>query len=248
VCHSGTSRLRGILFDGASGTISGVTVTGVRQGLSGCQEGNAIEVRNFASDGGKASTRLTVSVTNNKVSNYQKNGITINGLYTLTVEGNSVMGDGPAGYIAQNGIQIGYGGKGTVKNNDISGNYYTGTDATAAGLLLYGERSGGVDQLTRNVTSSQNVLADNQIGIDTENYHVSGPSDNPTYTVATTGAGNTASDNWIWADAHTAQGLTAIFDRGNGDSYVNNRISGYTTAFDTTGAKNVTKKGNEVRP
>jgi hypothetical protein len=250
VCHSGSDRLRGILFDGTGGTIDDVTVTGVRQGQSGCQEGNAIEVRNFSAQGTRAAKRLTVKVTNNKVSNYQKNGITINGLYTVTVEGNSVVGDGAATYIAQNGIQIGYGGKGVVKNNDISGNYYTGsaTGTTAAGLLLYGERAGSDDELTRGVTAGKNVLADNQVADDTENYDVSGPSDNPTYTVTTTGAGNTAWDNWIWADPHTAQGVTAIFDRGNGDSYLNNRISGYTTAFDTTGAKHLTKRGNEVRP
>ena len=250
VCHSGTDRLRGILFDGASGTINKVTVTGVRQGQSGCQEGDAIEVRNFSSSGGKAPKRLTIKVTNSKVSNYQKNGITINGLYNLTVEGNSVIGDGPATYIAQNGIQIGYGGKGDVKSNYISGNYYTGpaTGTTAAGLLLYGERAGADDELTRGVTSGKNVLADNQVGVDTENYDVSGPADNPTYTVTATGSGNTAWDNWIWADPHTAQGLTAVYDRGNGDSYLNNRISGYTTAFDTTGAKHLTKKDNEVRP
>src|SRR5947209_6191935 len=50
VCDAGPNRLRGILFDGASGSITNNTVTHINQNqgpaLSGCQEGNAIEVRN----------------------------------------------------------------------------------------------------------------------------------------------------------------------------------------------------------
>ena len=39
------NRLRGILFDGASGSITNnTTVVNINQGASGCQEGNAIEV------------------------------------------------------------------------------------------------------------------------------------------------------------------------------------------------------------
>ena len=77
VCDAGDDRLRGILFDNAAGTISNVNVHGVRQGLSRCQEGNAIQVRNSP-----GSTPRSVTIENSTVSDYQKNGITLTGLST----------------------------------------------------------------------------------------------------------------------------------------------------------------------
>src|SRR5947208_82886 len=51
VCDAGDDRLRGILFDGASGSITNNNVIDINQGISGCQEGNGIEVRNAPFDG-----------------------------------------------------------------------------------------------------------------------------------------------------------------------------------------------------
>ena len=134
VCDGGDDRLRGILLDGASGSITNNTVTGVRQGASGCQEGNSIEVRNapFATGG----TDRIVTISGNVVSSYQKTGILANGSVAATITGNTVTGAGPVGYIAQNGIQVGFGATATVKNNTVSGNSYTGPDV-ACGLLLF---------------------------------------------------------------------------------------------------------------
>jgi Right handed beta helix region len=136
VCDGGPDRLRGILLDGASGSITSVTVHGVRQGLSGCQEGNAIEVRNVLGSGPAPGDRLGVSVSDNTVSDYQKNGITVNGNVSATIERNTVTGDGPIGYIAQNGIQVGFGASALVEANTVSGNSYTGPDV-ACGLLIF---------------------------------------------------------------------------------------------------------------
>jgi hypothetical protein len=157
ICDGGNDRLRGILFDGANGTIDNNTVTGVRQGLSGCQEGNAIEARNapFAGETGsvKVGPDVDVTVTNNTVTNYQKNGITVNGAVSATVTGNIVTGDGPVSYIAQNGIQIGFGGTATVRSNTVSRNYYAPETTEACGILLY--RADGVK-------ASANTLFANQ--------------------------------------------------------------------------------------
>lgn len=143
-CDGGTDRLRGILLDGVGGTISEVTVTGVRQGASGCQEGNAIEARNMAADGKTAAApAVRVTVADSRVSDYQKNAITFNGGVIATAIGNTVAGDGPVGYIAQNGIQVGFGASGAVSGNTITGNYYTGVD-DACGVLLY--QAAGVRQ------------------------------------------------------------------------------------------------------
>jgi nitrous oxidase accessory protein NosD len=71
------------------------------------------------------------------VSNYQKNGITANGSIAATIAGNVVTGDGPITYIAQNGIQVGFGATATVKNNTVSGNNYSPVSDVACGILLY---------------------------------------------------------------------------------------------------------------
>lgn len=133
VCDGDADRLRGILFDDAAGTIMDTTVSGVRQGPSGCQEGNAIEARNFTS-----SIVREVTIGGNTVADYQKNGITVNGTVRGIVTGNTVTGDGPVDYIAQNGVQFGFGATGEARDNAISGNDYTPESFTAAGMLLYG--------------------------------------------------------------------------------------------------------------
>lgn len=125
VCDAGDDRLRGILFDGASGTIQDNAVTGIHQGASGCQEGNGIEVRNAPFDGTHPATK-SVTIADNLVTGYQKTGILANGDVFAVITGNVVVGKGPVPYIAQNGIQVGFGGTGEVEDNDISGNAYTG--------------------------------------------------------------------------------------------------------------------------
>jgi hypothetical protein len=134
VCDGGGDRLRGILFDGAGGSITGNTVTGVRQGPSGCQEGNGIEVRNAPFD--NTGTDVAVTISGNTVSNYQKNGITTNGSVAATILNNVVVGDGAVNFIAQNGIQVGFGATAIVKGNTVSGNNYTGVDVSC-GVLLF---------------------------------------------------------------------------------------------------------------
>src|SRR5438309_258759 len=67
VCDGGDDRLRGILFDGASGSITDNTVFNINQGASGCQEGNAIEVRNAPFD--NTGTDVNVTISGNVVTN-----------------------------------------------------------------------------------------------------------------------------------------------------------------------------------
>ena len=51
VCDGGDDALRGIFFNGVSGSIYGNTVSNLNQGASSCPEGNAIEVQNASVDG-----------------------------------------------------------------------------------------------------------------------------------------------------------------------------------------------------
>ena len=154
VCDAGVDRLRGILFDNASGSITDNVVTGVEQGNSGCQEGNAIEVRNFKANGSTGTPKRTVTISGNKVSNYQKNGITANGGLAATITGNTVIGDGLIDHIAQNGIQVGYSASATITNNVVNDNFYSPPDYEGCGILLY--QAG-------NVKSSSNTLSGNEV-------------------------------------------------------------------------------------
>src|SRR5690606_20564767 len=105
---------RGILLEGAAGSITGNTVTGIRQGTtSGCQEGNGIEARNEPFDA--SGSDVAVTITGNVISGYQKTGIVANGSVVATIRGNQVAGDGPVTYIAQNGIQVGFGARAVVE-------------------------------------------------------------------------------------------------------------------------------------
>jgi hypothetical protein len=151
VCDGGADRLRGILFDGAGGSITDNTVININQGASGCQEGNGIEVRNAPFD--NTGTDVLVTISGNVVSGYQKNGITANGSVAASITGNTVTGAGPVNYIAQNGIQIGFGGTAVVDDNAVSGNDYTPADTTACGILYF-EADG--------VGASQNMMRDNE--------------------------------------------------------------------------------------
>ncbi len=151
VCDGGDNRLRGILFDGASGSITNNTVTNIRQATtSGCQEGNGIEVRNAPFT--TAGPDLAVTISGNVVTGYQKTGIIANGSVAAMITTNTVTGDGPVSYIAQNGIQVGFGGTATVQRNTVTGNSYTGPDV-ACGLLLF-EADG--------VKSSKNAFSANE--------------------------------------------------------------------------------------
>lgn len=167
VCDAAGERLRGILLENTPGSITNTTVTGVRQGLSGCQEGNAIEVRNDPLS--NAGPDVSVTISGNTVSNYQKNGITANGSVAATILDNIVIGDGPINYTAQNGIQVGFGATALLRGNTVSGNNYAPSSYVACGLLIW-EADG--------VRSSKNNIFDNER--DQCNYGKGGGRFNPT--------------------------------------------------------------------
>jgi parallel beta-helix repeat protein len=128
----------GVYFHNASGTLSGDTINGVElePALFGCQDGLAA---NVSTDAGAASPS-TVSFSKVRVTNYDKNGITCNDAgTTCTVGDSAVVGIGPTGLIAQNGIQLGFGAAGSVTGSTSSDNSYTGggADNQAMGVLIY---------------------------------------------------------------------------------------------------------------
>jgi len=153
----------GIYYQNASGTITDNAVRNVLlpTGLQGCQDGLAINVE--SNTGAPA-----VTISNNSVRNYDKNGITASGPDNgspgpnVTVTGNTVIGLGATTVTAQNGIQIGYGATAKVTSNTVLDDIYInppgcgGVDNPcygSSGILIYG--SAGVTVSTNTVESTQ---------------------------------------------------------------------------------------------
>ncbi|HYF13201.1 MAG TPA: hypothetical protein VD928_02815 [Candidatus Paceibacterota bacterium] len=135
VCDGGNDRLRGIMFEGATGTIINASAIDINQGASGCQEGNGIEVRNAPFD--TSGSDLKVRIVRSVAMNYQKTGIIANGSVAVEILDNIVVGAGPVNYIAQNGIQVGFGGTAVIQDNAIRGNDYTPKDTISCGVLMF---------------------------------------------------------------------------------------------------------------
>ena len=139
VCDAGGNRLRGIMFEGGSGSITHTVVTGINQGNSGCQEGNAIEVRNAPFDGTHPNTQ-TVEITNNYIDDYQKTGVVANGDVEVSVTNNFIGSADLPNYIAANSVQIGFGGSGDINHNSILGNQWDVVSSpqwVATAILIY---------------------------------------------------------------------------------------------------------------
>jgi hypothetical protein len=178
----------------------------------------------------------TGSLENNTVSQYQKGGIVVNG-GSADIENNTVQGLGPVDFIAGNGIQVADGATGTVTNNDVSGNAYTGTNgASSTGILVFG---GCGEPVTNGVDVRNNSLTGNDMGVALANYsddcsvQTSLPTDE---TVRNNKLSNDATSNVSGNSGPctaSCQGYQAgILDVGNGDVVRNNSIAGvgYTPA------------------
>jgi hypothetical protein len=218
ICDAGAMRLRGILFDGASGSITGTTVLNLNQGVSGCQEGNGIEVRNF----GASPTTIRVLIDGNIVTQYQKTGIVANGDTDATITDNIVTGAGPQPLIAQNGIQIGFGASGMVKRNEVSQNEYTGSSTSSGGILVVGGPfyDPTFSNFCVGVQIMQNTVAENDVGVWLSNLNMdqSAPS---------TATNNKVINNNISKAGVTNFGYQAgVSDVGNNDKIISNTITG----------------------
>jgi hypothetical protein len=152
----------GVFFeDKSSGTVTNSQVTNIGEtdqtNFGGCQQGVAIRVGSEA-----LSIKATATITNDKVSGYQKGGIVVDGPGTsATVNNNTVDGGGPTSVIARNGIQISRGASADVNNNTVRNNQYVGNSATAAGILTYSDAN-----IVKNLTAVHNVVNNNDVGFD----------------------------------------------------------------------------------
>ena len=197
--------------------------------FTGAQHGVGVYYFAF-SDGASA----TGAISGNAVSLYQKGGIVANGPNAaVSISGNTVTGNGPVPYIAQNGIQIGFGGDGLIMRNQVTGNSYTGfNSASSSGILIFG---GCGDALTTGVRIVKNVVGSstsadgNDIGVALANY-------DPTCMMAPTTATNNKVINNTITNTETTNNSgngppgfgyqAGIYDSGNNDKLINNNISG----------------------
>jgi hypothetical protein len=132
------TRLSGIHFNNASGSITYSTLTGINQGPSGCQEGVGIWL-----DGGG-----NVEVAHNTIVDYQKSGIVVLPSTIANIHHNDIGASATQNNLAANAVQISTAS--VVMHNHISGNQWTGPGewAGTAVLVFY----------TDNATVSQNNL------------------------------------------------------------------------------------------
>jgi parallel beta-helix repeat protein len=188
----------------------------------GSQHGTEIYYRAF---GGTASG----TISGNTLTNYQKGGVTINGNVSATITNNSVTGQGPVSWIAQNGIQLGYGAKGTVTGNTVTGNAYTGSNLASSGgvLVVGGECFGTGLAYTVGLSITKNTLTGNDVGVWLFNAdgNCVAPTTKTNNTVKFNTISNDAVTNTTGYDA-TCGYQAGVADVGHKDLIVNNSISG----------------------
>lgn len=240
----------GVVNNGATVTISNSTVYDIGESpFNGSQHGVAIY---FAYN-----TNAQGNIFGNVIWNYQKGGIVVNGpLAKSNVLNNTVIGQGPIDFIAQNGIQFGYGAQGSAIGNLVVGNAYTGQNLAASGgiILVGGDGYGGPAESS--ILIQKNVLVGNDIGVWISNLDANwNPVLTPTKDLV---LGNTIRNNAVnnlTGDGPAAGYQAGIADQGDLDTIQGNSICGigytpvlnpppYLFIIDTTATNNPVVKNN----
>jgi parallel beta-helix repeat protein len=224
----------GIYYQNSSGKITDNAVRDVLMDPAdqGCQLGLAINVE---SDNGA----LPITISDNSVRNYDKNGITVSGPGTgaagpvAAVTANTVIGLGATTVIAQNGIQIGFGATGSVTSNEVADDIYINPPGCApnctgsSGILIYG--SAGITVTSNTVESTQlaivpatasaSLTADGTI---IKSNHVGGTQNFDALDLCSDG--NTAESNTIYGSAQSGIHLDDSCSPSTGSSNTVNTI------------------------
>jgi hypothetical protein len=159
-------NLMGVIYQNSSGRIkrSWIRNTLLSTRLNGCQSGDGI----FVQSGNGGSSRVTIS--ENRVDGYQKNGITANEVGTVVeISENDVVGIGPTTGAAQNGIQIGYGARGKIEQNFVTSNIWS--PCVSPDECLYFSTGILIEQ-SDNVTVSGNSVGNNLVNIFLNGDHI----------------------------------------------------------------------------
>lgn len=194
--------------------------------FNGNQRGVAIYYRAYFSAG-----TATGRVSGNTIEQYQKGGIVANGPGTdVQILDNIVTGNGPVSYIAQNGIQVGYGANASVMRNTVSEHSYTGTSTVSGGIISLGGPGygscpdGNPCAYTLGTRILQNKVVNNDVGIFLTNLAAD-------FSAPPTATNIKATNNTISSSAlqnnYGGFGYQAgVSDVGNNDKIISNTISG----------------------
>jgi parallel beta-helix repeat protein len=233
--------LFGIAFQNASGTVRRTTVRNFKlaANLNGCQSGSGI----FVESGGGQESSVTLET--NSIHDYQKNGITADEIGTsVLIRSNVVTGIGPTAGAAQNGIQIGFGAGGAIRNNTVSNHLWSPcTDAsncTAVATSILVTQSDSVTVTGNDVSISQvGIFVDGSSATIAENETSSSSVFDG---IRLEGSQNTARGNTVFNS-----GEAGIFVDGSNNVLRNNTITDTAVAIlKTTTSSGTLIHGNSV--
>jgi Right handed beta helix region len=202
--------------------------------LNGTQHGVGIYFRSFSLTGSASGT-----ISNDTFTNYQKGGIVANGQgVNVAITDNIVTGQGAVPYIAQNGIQVGYGAAASVMRNTVTGNAYSGANnASSGGILVVGGPGygtcpdGNPCPYTVNTRVIQNTATGNDVGVWLSNDPVASATNIKV-------VNNVLSDALVTNLSGCSPGTyqAGVSDEGNNDKIVTNSISGFGYANHNDGS------------
>jgi len=231
----------GVYNDGGDVSVEGSTISDIGdEPFDGLQYGLGVYFVNPALvNPSLPSSPATGTISGNVISQYQKGGITVNGPgSSADISDNTVTGLGPVNFIAQNGVQIGFGATGSISHNKVSSNQYTGPgDTSSTGVLVFGgcqEPFGPEAQLSTGVSVANNTLTNNDIGVALANYDPSCTT-SPTTKTQDNVVHNTITDDEVTNTTGYGAGAggasicgyqAGVSDVGNHDGIKNNSISG----------------------
>lgn len=168
------------------------------------------------------------NIQGNTVWDYQKGGIVVNGPNASSnIQQNTVIGLGPVDFIAQNGIQAGYGANTQIQQNIVSGNSYTGANFASSGgiIVVGGDCYGG--PATTNTHVQNNTAVANDVGVWFTNLDA---SCNPVLLVTKNMANNNSlvnsAVNNTTGNGPASPYQAGVSDQGNQDTIQNNYVCG----------------------
>ena len=149
----------GVVVNAANVDVTNATIHDIGESpLNGSQHGVGVLYTTINQAGATTGPSASGTLSGTTITKYQKNGVVISGTGAkVSLLNNTVVGEGPVTYIAQNGIQISFGASARLVGNDVSLNNYTPSKVTACGLLIY--KAGGVSGATK--TGISYIKADN---------------------------------------------------------------------------------------
>jgi hypothetical protein len=219
------TTLMGIWFNNAGGTVSNVNVQGITQhtGFIGSGSSCGVAIR------ADATTAQNLTISNTKVSGYQRAGIDARGPIVMDISGGSVVGppENRTGDPAQNSVvYVGNGSgtpSGTVSGSTIYGRGAGNTTVSSTAILLFSAKD---VTITHNIISSQATMPGTDAGI----------------IVQGTTSGITISDNQIGRanpDTPDSTGIGILVFTPASATPICNTFSGWVAGTNIVGAEQI---------